>query len=344
MQRSAQGANTLSKKTRQQNTRCRPANNRQDTTMGPINGPVRPLAWAPMTTEYQEKFLPPQWKTKTIVTTSRIKDPYHPLRGTNADIGTLRSSFKVQNCRKIPPQPPQLSEPPKDCRRRVTSITCPSMRTIVPWMPPKQNFVSSYQSDFQPWVVNKLKPYRPKDNFSIKSGIVALDEPHEQEKRSTANSTDVPQEVSHSVHPRPNQVQPLQLAAASFQPKAASHINREHLDESSDFFDRFQSLSLETKFCGQPKKPGQPEDHRFDQMMHKSQGTKPILPSVQTSKNNVEPAHGNTMKEDLRAWSAPRVTKKPRSGFPKLNNAAGSNSSCNKQISEPPRSRHCSDS
>ncbi|XP_054863617.1 uncharacterized protein LOC111589171 [Amphiprion ocellaris] len=285
MQRSAPGANTRSRKTRQQDTRRRPANNQQNTTMGTLNGPVGPLAWSPMTTEYQEKFLPPQ-RYKTIITTSGMKEPYHSLKGTSADIRTLRSCFVDQNCRKIPPQAPQPPQPLKDYRKRASSVTRPPVCTMAPQMPPKQDFVTVYQSDFQPWVVSKLKPHRLKDNFNIKHGIVALDYPHEQERRSTANSTGVPQDVSHPVQPRPSQVEPPEPRAASFQPKAASHINKERLDKSSDFFDKFQSWSLETKFYGQPKEPGQPEHHWFVQMTHKSHSTKPILPSVQTSMNS----------------------------------------------------------
>lgn len=53
------------------------------------HGSQRAQTRASMTTEYQERFLPPRCYT-AFVSSSTQKDPYHPLKATGTDTTTFR--------------------------------------------------------------------------------------------------------------------------------------------------------------------------------------------------------------------------------------------------------------
>uniref|UniRef100_A0A3B4TTM1 Stabilizer of axonemal microtubules 2 n=1 Tax=Seriola dumerili TaxID=41447 RepID=A0A3B4TTM1_SERDU len=336
------GRGVQPKAVRQQSTQHK--GGQQATAMRKLYGPQRAQTRASMTTEYQERFLPPRCHT-TIVTTSTQKNPYHSLKGTSADMTTFRSFFVTHKWMKNPPKAPQPSLPPKG-QRRCSSAPHNHTCSVANQLESKVvDYTSVYKNDFQAWKANQRQPYRLHDNLKVDQGLVVTKSAHKgpSEKNSVqvdANSKPVEQEegpkpferttsyksdyITHPMPPRTCRKKPVNQSnkgllaehTESFGPNLAWHMNQEVFNEASEFFQQFKTWSLETKFCGQGKAKvsSPPAGHNVflstthaDYTPHECQRTKPILPSVQNSEKSKEPFPSvTTMKEDYKAWSTPR--------------------------------------
>ncbi|AWO97701.1 family with sequence similarity 154 member B [Scophthalmus maximus] len=305
-------------------------------------GPQRAQTRASMTTEYQERFLPPRC-FKTVISTSIQKDPYHPLKG-RSNMTTMRSFHVTRKWVQDPPKPPQSPLPPKEHQRPGSAPGNPACVSVN--QPPSgvEDYTSVYKNDFRAWIADRRQPYRLNDSLRVNQGLVVINSSSkggrvqknsaqldtnsrparvEQEPRPfesiTSNRSDY---VTHLVQPRTRRVRPVDQTnkgpllepAASFRPKLAWQTNQELLEGVNDLFQQFKSWSLETKDqCrGKGQATGPPAAHdAFLSTMHaaytphKCQRTMPILPSVRTSEKSMKPFLATTtMKEDYRAWDA----------------------------------------
>ncbi|XP_071333762.1 stabilizer of axonemal microtubules 2-like [Trachinotus anak] len=317
----------------------------QATSMRKHLGSQKAQTRAVTTTEYQDRFLSPRCYT-TIVTTSTQKNPYHPLKGTSADMTTFKSYYLTHKWMKNPPKAPQPSVPPKG-QERCSSAPHNHTRSVEKELASKvEDYTSVYKNDFQAWKATQRQPYRLHDNLKVNQGLVITESAskgrraQENSVQVDANSKPVPQEqdpkpiesttsyrsdyIVHPLQPLTRRQKPanqnnkdmLTEHTASLGPKLAWHINQELYNEASDFFQQFKTWSLETKFHGQGKAKvsGPPADHnaflsttRADYTPHECQRTKPILPSVQNSEKSKEPfPTSTTMKDDYKAWNTPR--------------------------------------
>lgn len=228
--------------------------------------------------------------------------------------------------------------------------------------------------------------------MKVNQGLVAPNSPKGRSEKNSAhfadNSKSVPQVpepqpfesmtsyrsdyVTHPLQPRIRREKPAYKPRglpfepiASSRPKVAWDTNEEVFD--TDFFQKFKTWSLETKFHGQgkAKESGPAADHEkflstthADYTTHKCQRTKPVLPSMQSREKSKEPLQTTTtMKEDYKAWDTPqrlptvhkekpdcpkkttfslcppaescKTNPKPGSLHPKANETKGCNSGCN---------------
>ncbi|KAI3376479.1 hypothetical protein L3Q82_016948, partial [Scortum barcoo] len=297
----------------------------------------RPQSRSTMTTEYQEKFLPPFCHT-TVISTSKQKDPYHPLKSTYNDMTTFRSFYVTQKWIK----PPQLSAPPKG-HRRCTSAPHNTAHFVANQMISKvEDYTSVYKNDFRAWTVNKRQLFKLSDNLKVHEGLVVTStsskEGCAQENYAQVDSKAVPKArklppfesvtsyrsdyVTHPLQPRTRREKPAQQNNTGLsleyqvpqKPKATWDINQQLTDEASELFKQFKTLK--TKFHGQgkAKESGPPSDYdnflsttHADYTPHKCQRTKPVLPSMLNIEKSNEPFQATTtMKEDYKAWDIPR--------------------------------------
>ncbi|XP_033466304.1 stabilizer of axonemal microtubules 2 [Epinephelus lanceolatus] len=313
--------------------------NQQATSMRKPSSSQRAETQAYMTTEYQERFLPPHCH-KTVVTSATRKDPYHPLKGTSADTTTYRAFYVTRKWIKHPPKDPQPSLPPKDHRRCSSDPHNPVCFAVNQTASNAEDYTSVYRNDFQAWNINKLQPYKLCDSLKVNQGLVVTNNvskegrPQKKSVQVAANSKPVPQVqepqpfdsvtsyrldyVTHPLQPRRRTEKPvyhtkglLSAPAMSLKPKVALDINQELFDQTSEIFQKFKTWSLETKFHGQGKtKEFSPPADDFlstthaDYTAHKCERTKPFLPSMQPTEKSNEPFEATTtMKEDYKAWN-----------------------------------------
>ncbi|XP_035531550.1 stabilizer of axonemal microtubules 2 [Morone saxatilis] len=306
-------------------------------------GPPRAKTRATMTTEYQDKFHNPSCHT-TVVLTSTLKNPYHSLKGTSADVATFKSYYVTHKWTKHPPKAPQPSMPPKIHQRCSSAPHNPlqnprhlvtnQMESTV------EDYTSVYKNDFRAWKTTQRQPFKLPDSLTVNQGLVAT-----KASKDAADSKPVPQEpqpfesitsyrsdyITHAMQPRTRTQKPVQepnrglpmepvsskpMKPVSSKPKGPWDIHQQIFDEASDFFQQFKNWSLETKFHGQGKAkgPSPPAEHNnflstthTDYTAKQCQRTKPILPSMQSSEKSKEPFQATTtMKEDYKAWDTPR--------------------------------------
>nr|XP_020480044.1 uncharacterized protein LOC109974267 [Monopterus albus] len=286
--------------------------------------------WAPartsMTTEYQDRFLPPCCHM-AVISTAKQKNPYHPLKGTSSDIATYRSYFVT----KLVKNPPKAPQPPVAPRAQRQCSSAPHMQLKLR----VEDYTSVYKHDFRAWKTNMD---RLSDSFNVNQGSVITDSPSQkgaaevevtsppalQRPRVFESMTSYRADyVAHPVQPRTSRDKPvhrdnialLTEPAASFTPKMAWDINQERTDGASEFFKHFKTQSPETKFHGQGKARvfSPAADHtEFISTTHadftplKWQRTEPILPSMQISQSK-EPFHATTtMREAYKDWNTLR--------------------------------------
>ncbi|XP_042368604.1 stabilizer of axonemal microtubules 2 [Plectropomus leopardus] len=295
-----------------------------------------------MTTEYQERFLPPRCHVP-VVTSSTRKDPHHALKGTSANMTTLRSSHVTHKWIKHPPKAPQPSLPPSG-QQRCSSTPQNPYRSAVNQMASKVDYTSVYKNDFRAWKANKLQPFKLSDSLKVNQGLHVTDCASKEsglQKKSVqveTNSTPVPQTqilhpfesvtsyrldyVSYPAQPRRRTEKPvyqtkglLSEPAVSVRPKDVWDKNQEHFDPANERFQQIKTWSLETKFHSQGKakeaSPSADQDYlsttHADYTAHKCERTKPILPSVKPRGKNKEPFQATTtMMEDYKVWNTPR--------------------------------------
>ncbi|KAK2899716.1 hypothetical protein Q8A73_012845 [Channa argus] len=107
-----------------------------------------------MTTEYRDKFLPPQCYM-TVVSTTAQKNPYHSLKGTSTDVGTFRSEFVKK---KRLQSPVKAAEPPLSPGQLASRV---------------EAYTSVYKHDFRPWNFIKQQPHRPGDSPKVTHRLAA---------------------------------------------------------------------------------------------------------------------------------------------------------------------------
>ncbi|XP_038550490.1 uncharacterized protein LOC119884092 [Micropterus salmoides] len=177
-----------------------------------------------MTTEYQERFLPPRCYT-AIISTSMQRDPYHSLKGMSADMSTYTRSYYVDKWMKTPPK---ASQPPKD-NQKCTSAPHNPVRARANQMESKEeDYISVYKHDFRTWKVNMRRPYKLHDGLKVNQGLVVTNSEGCFQKKSVqveVNSKPVPQErepqhfesitsyrsdyVTHPLQPRTGREKPV---------------------------------------------------------------------------------------------------------------------------------------
>ncbi|XP_069561318.1 uncharacterized protein [Brachyistius frenatus] len=279
-------------------------------------GSQRPQAHISMMTEYQDKFRPPK-SYKAIISSSQQNDPYHPLKGMAADVIPLRSAYVTHTRTKSPPPVKAPSVPQKNYRR-CNSFSHKPTEFAAPPTSPLVDYTTVYQNDFRVWKEHRCQPYTVKDCLKVHQGLLPPGTTQTEKKYVEANPKLFAKEekpkpmegltsyrlnyVPHPVQPRPRRMKPthntsrvLPLEPMSLRPKIAWDMKKTHLDEASEFFEKFHSWSLETKFHCQAKECSPPFDHKIAStihsncLAHKCQGTKPFLPSMQTGEKNKEP-------------------------------------------------------
>ncbi|XP_040887755.1 stabilizer of axonemal microtubules 1-like [Toxotes jaculatrix] len=277
-----------------------------------------------MTTEYQERFLPPHCHT-TVVSALTLKN--HPLKGMGDDGTTFKSYYVAHKWNKNPQKEPLSSLPLKGHQR---CSSAPQDAT--------EDYTSVYQNDFREWAISKRQPCKLNDSLKVKLGLIVPrgtpKEGHSQNisVQRDANSKPVPQEeepkpiesitsyrshyITHPVQPRMRREKPMNQTnkglLASVGPKFAWQINQKLIDGEDEFFQQFKTWSLETKFHGKGKAKvsSPPADHKafvstvhVNYKPHECQRTEPIQPSVQSREKGREPFHSMTsMKEDCKFW------------------------------------------
>uniref|UniRef100_A0AAQ6IHQ8 Uncharacterized protein n=1 Tax=Anabas testudineus TaxID=64144 RepID=A0AAQ6IHQ8_ANATE len=296
----------------------------------PQKAPTR----ASMTTEYQDRFLPPHCHMAVVSTTTQ-KNPYHSLKGTSADITTFRSYYVTHKWLKHPPKPPQASTPPKVQRRHNPA------RFIADKLTPKvDDYTSVYKNDFQAWDGNEHQPpglsasSKVTQELAVSKGgnsqkdpaqveVNSDSDPQKKERQPLDSITSYRSDyVAHPLPPRTQREKPVYQPkkglplnpTTSFRPKVTWNINQELFDGANEFLKHFNTWSIETRFQGQRKaQVSSPPTEKFlstthaDYTTHKCQRTKPILPSVNSSEKSKEPFQAlTTMREDYKAWDTPR--------------------------------------
>ncbi|XP_040929266.1 translation initiation factor IF-2-like isoform X2 [Betta splendens] len=96
--------------------------------------------WASMTTEYQDRFLPPCCH-KAVITTQTQRNRFHPLRGTSHDVSTYRHLKQP----KAPDPTAPLPSAPPTVRQSCSSAARGSKAA---------GYTSVYRKDFQAWNAN----------------------------------------------------------------------------------------------------------------------------------------------------------------------------------------------
>ncbi|XP_056289911.1 stabilizer of axonemal microtubules 1-like isoform X2 [Pseudoliparis swirei] len=285
------------------------------------------------TTEYQERFLPPHCHT-TLITSSTQRNPYHTLKGTSAEINTLRS-FGVT--KKLANQPqhdaPLRSESPKH-HRRCSSITHNPTHFGADQMAANvEDYTSVYRRDFQVWKVKKLLPYKPADSLTVNQGLVVTGCPFQNTAvQVAADSLKFPEVrkapfesvtsyrsdyVTHPVQTR-HRVKPTHptkdlLAEPDVPLKPRVAWDQDICDEANSFFQSFKDWSIENKIHskGHARESGPPPDDLStalaDNTEHECRRAKPG-PAPQWSRGTAKERSGGTttMKEDFRCWDKPR--------------------------------------
>ncbi|KAI4808729.1 hypothetical protein KUCAC02_000777 [Chaenocephalus aceratus] len=281
-----------------------------------------------MSTEYQEKFPPPRCHT-AMVTSAPQKAPYHTLKGTIPDKGSLIRLSVTHKYTHYPPEAPQQTLPPK-VQRRCNSAPQNPARSIANQVA-AMFYTSVYKDDFQAWKVIKRQPFKLTDSLKVNLGLVApictSKQSPFQKVHVGANCKTVPKElepqpiesitnyrsdyVAHPVQPRKRREQPVQQNKDLLQ-YVSVPLYREVFDAAHK---SFENGSPETQFQGRGKaKESIPsaEVNRFistthaDFPAHKCQRTKPILPKEQREKTNEPLESTTTMREAYKAWDTPR--------------------------------------
>ncbi|KAG7495957.1 hypothetical protein JOB18_009244 [Solea senegalensis] len=268
---------------------------------------------ASMTTEYQERFLPPCC-IKTVISTPTQRDLCHPLR-SGAGMTMIRKTKDHQRCSSAPHNPASYA-----------------LNQLASKM---EDYTSVYKNDFQAWKTNQSLPYRLHESLKVNQGLAVTgdskDRSHDSFVQVYTNSK--PFEsitsyrsdyVAHSLQPRTRREKPanqtskdlLSESTASFRPNLVWQTNPKLFDRASELYQQFKNCSLENKHHCQDKfqvsRP--PADHdaylsttHAVYVPHKCERTRPILPSVLHSKKSKEPFLATTtMKEDYRAWNVPQ--------------------------------------
>ncbi|KAK5922500.1 hypothetical protein CgunFtcFv8_019756 [Champsocephalus gunnari] len=241
-----------------------------------------------MSTKYQEKFLPPLCHT-AMVTSAPQKAPYHTLKGTIPDKGSLIRVSVTHKYTHHPPEAPQQSLPPKVQRRcnRAPQNPARSIDNQVAAM----FYTSVYKDDFQAWKVIK-RQLKPTDSLKVNlvAPICTSKQSPFQKVHVGANCKTVPKElepqpiesitsyrsdyVTHPVQPRKRREQPGPGKVKESIPSA--EVNRFISTAHADF------------------------------PAHKCQRTKPILPKNQRERTNEPLESTTTMREAYKAWDTPR--------------------------------------
>ncbi|XP_071062632.1 stabilizer of axonemal microtubules 1-like isoform X2 [Pseudochaenichthys georgianus] len=205
-----------------------------------------------MSTEYQEKFPPPRCHT-AMVTSAPQKAPYHTLKGTIPDKGSLIVSV-THKYTHHPPEAPQQSLPPK-VQRRCNSAPQNPARSIANQVA-AMFYTSVYKDDFQAWKVIKRQPFKLTDSLKVNLGLVApictSKQSPFQKVHVGANCKTVPKElepqpiesitsyrsdyVAHPVQPRKRRERPVQQNKDLLQ-YAAVPLYREVFDAAHKSFE-----------------------------------------------------------------------------------------------------------
>ncbi|XP_030578632.1 uncharacterized protein LOC115775213 isoform X2 [Archocentrus centrarchus] len=207
---------------------------------------------------------------------------------------------------KKPPKPEPPDPAPRDYRRcksaQLNAANCSANQT-----PPKADYTSVYQNDFKQWEASKRQPYILKDSLTLEHGLGNLLVP-QRETDPTGNTTSYKSDyVHHPAHPRPVKLKhsnqssydlPLE-PRLPFKPKQAWSTYRDFLDEASDFYEKFNSCSLDTKFQGHTKDFTSPADHSVQCQVS--------VQNLSTSEKNDVPCQAaTTMTEGSGVWDAPQ--------------------------------------
>ncbi|XP_031611881.1 uncharacterized protein LOC116332919 isoform X1 [Oreochromis aureus] len=291
MPRTSQGAEMHPKTGRQQTNKQPAAQIRKHS--------LKPQTKASMTTEYQERFLPPTCYV-AIVTTAAKKSPYHPLKGTSHEITSLRSFYIQQKWIKKPPKVPQPPEPDyRRCKGPLSAANHPANQT-----PSRTDYMSIYQNDFKHWEGSKRQPIILKDSLTVKHGLgnmLALAKEPERIANTTSYKSDY---IPHPANPRPVKLKHSNQSSKDlpleprlpFKPKQPWSTHQ-HLDKGSDFFEKFNSCSLETKFQGHTTDFSSPADHSVHCQVKN-------LPALEI--NDVPRHAASTVTDDYRVWRSPQ--------------------------------------
>ncbi|KAJ4949647.1 hypothetical protein JOQ06_021156 [Pogonophryne albipinna] len=310
-----------------------PQNMRQQNGKPPATSVRKPLGERvhkriSMSTEYQEKFLPLRCHA-AMVTSAPQKAPYHTLKGTSSDKGSLIRVYVTHKYTHQTPEAPQQSLPPK-VQRRCSSAPQNPVRSIANQVA-AMFYTSVYRDDFQAWKVIKRQPFKLTHSLKVNQGLVA---PISTSKQSPfqkvhvgANCKTVPKElepqpiesitsyrsdyVAHPVQPRKRREQPVQQNNG-LPLQAAVPLYRELFDAAHK---SFENGSPETQFQGRGKAKESIPSADVNQFIstthadfpaHKCQRTKLILPMEHRERANEPLESTTTMREAYKAWDTPR--------------------------------------
>ncbi|KAM9717839.1 stabilizer of axonemal microtubules 2 [Menidia menidia] len=278
---------------------------------------------ATMYTEYQSSYRAPSCYTAVTSTTTQ-KNPYHPLKGTGDELTTIRTYYVTKKMTKSTPKVSRPPSPPKHMKPTVT-------RT-----PPKGDYTTVYQNDFQAWTDSKRQPFKLKDNFSVSKGFTVPESISKLEKKymslNTNSSQPKPERkafdgissyrsdyVAHPVQPRQRRTAPAYqpgrgLPMEPAKPKAACPTSQDHLDRATEFFDNFKSWSLKNQLQNQNAESKPPAEclssARADRETPRPHSAKPAQPppgSGQRGQSGVHSFHAAvSVQECCRAWDGPQ--------------------------------------
>ncbi|XP_030018535.1 stabilizer of axonemal microtubules 2 isoform X2 [Sphaeramia orbicularis] len=262
--------------------------------------PVAPRTYtgASMTTEYQQKFLPPR-----RFSASKSKAHYHPLKGSGADMSSSRSCIAAQKWIKYPP-----AVTPKD-PWRPTSYQYSPLHSMANQ---KEESISAYTYDFQPWKAEKRLPYRPMDNLKVNHGTFYAENttvgncsfkncvpPADKQvfESITSYRSDY---VAHPLLPRPCKET---TAKQKYKNCLTWTKNPEHSDEASGLINPLKTCSLT-----ESNSSAYLSTMRADYTAHKHHPkTQPVLPPTSTNVKSNAPFEGTTtMRDSFRAWDLPQ--------------------------------------
>ncbi|XP_041842345.1 uncharacterized protein LOC121640619 [Melanotaenia boesemani] len=261
---------------------------------------------ASMITEYQASFLPPSCY-KSVISSFTQKNPYHPLKGANADISTFRAFYFTPNRIKPPSKPPGPRE--DHISTRTPAVTNTDYTTV-------------YRNDFRDWKAEKCQSLKQKSILKVNHGFKEDPKYVAEDKESVPkNSEQKPFEgtscyrldyVPYQVQPRQSRWMPANqtnkgLPAVSSRPKPTHPQNQELLNGPSEFFDQFGHKGPALNLQSNPS-----AEHKFQSTTHaditapKCPVTKSVLLSTQNSEKTLEPFQVMVNMESCSAWDGPR--------------------------------------
>ncbi|XP_031611882.1 uncharacterized protein LOC116332919 isoform X2 [Oreochromis aureus] len=228
----------------------------------------------------------------------------HPKTGrqqTNKQpAAQIRSFYIQQKWIKKPPKVPQPPEPDyRRCKGPLSAANHPANQT-----PSRTDYMSIYQNDFKHWEGSKRQPIILKDSLTVKHGLgnmLALAKEPERIANTTSYKSDY---IPHPANPRPVKLKHSNQSSKDlpleprlpFKPKQPWSTHQ-HLDKGSDFFEKFNSCSLETKFQGHTTDFSSPADHSVHCQVKN-------LPALEI--NDVPRHAASTVTDDYRVWRSPQ--------------------------------------